>query len=86
MNDQRMLSILLLSCFLFLILSPGIMGTVEQYATSLTDPRQKKMSERKWRKMMIQTNDDYHDPGPNQPGAYRDPRSNNPYYAPLATP
>ena len=44
------------------------------------------MSEGKWRKMMAQTNDDYHDPGPDEPGAYRDPRSNNPYYAPLVTP
>ena len=31
-----------------------------------------KTSEKKTRKMMVQTNDDYQDAGPNFPGAYHD--------------
>ncbi|CAK9308976.1 unnamed protein product [Citrullus colocynthis] len=71
MDKPRILSILLLSCFLFLFLSPGfgveMMGTVEQHPASLT--QEKETSVGKWRKMMVQLEDDYHDPGPNNPMA-----------------
>ncbi|CAK9308977.1 unnamed protein product [Citrullus colocynthis] len=41
-----------------------MMGNME-HAPPLTP--QKEMSARKWRKMMVQLEDDYHDPGPNKP-------------------